>query len=532
MSLPSRVRSPTPANTERPLCWYAMLRISSCTMTVLPVPAPPNSPIFEPLAKVHMRSMTLIPVSRISTLACCSDTGGAGRWIGHRVIPSGAGSSSIGAPITLNMRPSVSTPTGTEIGPPVARAGSPRRKPSVASIAMVRTTLSPMAPSTSSTTVRPSPVLTSSASNSSGCSPGGNSTSTTAPMTWLTRPSLVFFFSGVDACFVLAICLPPSARRPHCFGAGNDLHQLRGDARLADLFCEQRERVDQIAGCIGCVLHRDHLGRVLAGLVLEHCREHLRLDVSRQQAVEHRLWVGFVDVVGARAVALTSLAGRNLRRDQHADLRLLLHGRDPLRVAEHHRIGVAPRVLLEGDGDRRENLDHSRPVRYPAHLGDHLTAVAEQEVAPLAADRDVPLAFGVVLIHVSRGGADVVHVDGPAKTLVRRDQDHHRALSLTAHEERVLVLGGALGGGLEHLEHLLGVRTRRLDRGLRALQASGRDDLHGLGDLLRVADRVDPPDDVPECRHLVGLRLSGLFGFRFVANGRSDLVELRRPVVL
>src|SRR6267142_1398037 len=478
-----------------------MLRISSCTITVLPVPAPPNSPIFEPLANVQMRSMTLIPVSRISTFACCSDTGGAGRWIGHRVMPSGAGSSSIGAPITLNMRPSVSTPTGTEIGPPVALTGSPRRKPSVASIAIVRTTLSPMAPSTSSTTVRPSPVLTSSASNSSGCSPGGNSTSTTAPMTWLTRPSLVFFFSGVDACFVLAICLPPSARRPHCFGAGR-------------------------------VLHRDHLGRVLAGLVLEHCLEHLRLDVSRQQAVEHRLWVGFVDVVGARAVALTSLAGRNLRRDQHADLRLLLHGRDPLRVAEHHRIGVAPHVLLEGDGDRRENFDHSRPVRYPAHLGDHLTAVAEQEVAPLAADRDVPLAFGVVLVHVSRGGADVVHVDGPAKTLVRRDQDHHRALSLTAHEERVLVLGGALGGGLEHLEHLLGVRTRRLDRGLRALQASGRDDLHGLGDLLRVPDRVDPPDDVPECRHLVGLRLSGLFGFRFVANGRSDLVELRRPVVL
>jgi hypothetical protein len=213
MSLPSRVRSPTPANTERPLCWYAMLRISSCTITVLPVPAPPNSPIFEPLAKVQIKSMTLIPVSRISTLACCSDTGGAGRWMGHRVTPSGAGSSSIGAPITLNMRPSVSTPTGTEIGPPVALAGSPRRKPSVASIAMVRTTLSPIAPSTSRTTMRPSPVLTSSASNSSGCSPGGNSTSTTAPMTWLTRPSLVFL-SAFGACFVFAILFSSLSSTP------------------------------------------------------------------------------------------------------------------------------------------------------------------------------------------------------------------------------------------------------------------------------------------------------------------------------
>jgi len=145
-----------------------MLRMSSCTITVLPVPAPPNSPILEPFANVQMRSMTLIPVSRISTFACCSDTGGAARWMGQRVMPSGAGSSSIGAPITLNIRPSVSTPTGTEIGAPVAATLSPRRNPSVASIAMQRTTLSPMAPSTSSTTTRPLWVLTSSASNSSG----------------------------------------------------------------------------------------------------------------------------------------------------------------------------------------------------------------------------------------------------------------------------------------------------------------------------------------------------------------------------
>ncbi len=133
-------------------------------MTVLPVPAPPNNPIFEPFAKVHMRSMTLIPVSRISTFACCSDTGGAGRWMGQRVAPSGAGSSSMGAPMTLNRRPRVSTPTGTEIGAPVAITLSPRRKPSVESMAMHFTTLSPIALATSSTTVRPSCVMTSSAS--------------------------------------------------------------------------------------------------------------------------------------------------------------------------------------------------------------------------------------------------------------------------------------------------------------------------------------------------------------------------------
>ena len=50
----------------------AMLRMSSIRLTVLPTPAPPNSPILPPLLKGQMRSMTLIPVSRISTAAAWS----------------------------------------------------------------------------------------------------------------------------------------------------------------------------------------------------------------------------------------------------------------------------------------------------------------------------------------------------------------------------------------------------------------------------------------------------------------------------
>src|SRR5256885_3752702 len=239
-----------------------MLRMSSCTITVLPVPAPPKSPIFDPLAKVQMRSTTFIPVSRISTFACCSETGGAGRWMGQRVIPSGAGSSSIGAPITLNIRPRVSTPTGTEMGAPVATTLSPRRKPSVASVAMQRTTLSPIAPSTSSTTLLPAAVFTSSDPNSSGCSPAGNSTSTTAPITWGTLPSFVLLF----VCAIAPPSLPLGGA--HRLGAAHDLHQLGGDPCLADLVGVQRQRLDQVAGGGGRILHCDHLGRVLAGLVL------------------------------------------------------------------------------------------------------------------------------------------------------------------------------------------------------------------------------------------------------------------------
>ncbi len=49
-SLPSRVRSPTPQNTEKPPCCFAMLLMSSMITTVLPTPAPPKRPVLPPFA--------------------------------------------------------------------------------------------------------------------------------------------------------------------------------------------------------------------------------------------------------------------------------------------------------------------------------------------------------------------------------------------------------------------------------------------------------------------------------------------------
>ena len=83
------------------------------TMTVLPTPAPPKSPIFEPLEKVQMRSMTLMPVSRISVSVDCSEMVGAARCIDIRAVPLNGPLPSMVSPMTLNMRPSVSSPTGT-----------------------------------------------------------------------------------------------------------------------------------------------------------------------------------------------------------------------------------------------------------------------------------------------------------------------------------------------------------------------------------------------------------------------------------
>ena len=78
-SFPSRVRSPTPANTENPPCSAAMFRISSMITTVLPTPAPPNKPILPPLRKGQRRSITLTPVTSICASVFCSSNAGASR---------------------------------------------------------------------------------------------------------------------------------------------------------------------------------------------------------------------------------------------------------------------------------------------------------------------------------------------------------------------------------------------------------------------------------------------------------------------
>ena len=78
-SLPSRVRSPTPAKTEKPSEPIATLLINSMIKTVLPTPAPPNSPILPPRRNGWTRSMTLMPVSNISSVVACSSNDGAWR---------------------------------------------------------------------------------------------------------------------------------------------------------------------------------------------------------------------------------------------------------------------------------------------------------------------------------------------------------------------------------------------------------------------------------------------------------------------
>mmetsp|Transcript_29261 Transcript_29261/g.93797 ORF Transcript_29261/g.93797 Transcript_29261/m.93797 type:complete len:206 (-) Transcript_29261:160-777(-) len=166
----------------------AMLLMSSMMTTVLPTPAPPKRPILPPLAYGARRSTTLMPVTRISADLPCSVKVGALAWIGANLSVGTGPRSSTGSPMMFMIRPRAAGPTGTMIGLPVSSHSWPRTRPSVASMAMVRTVFSPRCCATSSTRRGSSlATFTSRALRMGGSSPS-NCTSTTAPMTCVTLP--------------------------------------------------------------------------------------------------------------------------------------------------------------------------------------------------------------------------------------------------------------------------------------------------------------------------------------------------------
>ena len=185
-SLPSLERSPTPVKMEYPPCWVATLVISSWIRTVLPTPAPPKRPILPPFWYGVSRSITLIPVSRISTSWLCSSKPGALRWIDQCSSLSRLSKSSMVSPTTLKSLPSVFSPIGTFIESPVAATCMSLYKPSEAASIMQRTVLFPICWATSITAFLPL-FSTSRASLILGRF-SVNFTSTTGPITCVILP--------------------------------------------------------------------------------------------------------------------------------------------------------------------------------------------------------------------------------------------------------------------------------------------------------------------------------------------------------
>ena len=208
-SLPSLERSPTPVKIEYPPCSVAILLINSWISTVLPTPAPPNRPILPPFAYGAKRSITLIPVSRISTAGFCSSNVGGSLWItifGASLIGS---PSSIVSPSTLKRRPNVFSPTGTLIPLPSAVTSISLWRPSLAASIIHLTTWLPICCATSITHFL-SPFCTSRASLIAGNSWFSNSTSTTGPRTWIIFPVFIkkaslYYFRFLFLLFLLRL---------------------------------------------------------------------------------------------------------------------------------------------------------------------------------------------------------------------------------------------------------------------------------------------------------------------------------------
>src|SRR6476659_10062922 len=137
----------------------------------------------------------------------------------------------------------------------------------------------------------------------SGSPSGGNSTSTTGPITRTTRPAGLVPFPFSFAMSALSSSLVERLAGQHvALGRGgggrqrlratHDLRDLRGDLRLAGLVGDPRVGLDQLVRVVGGRLHGPLPGRVLRRGRLEQRREHPHLDVPRDEVVENGLGVG------------------------------------------------------------------------------------------------------------------------------------------------------------------------------------------------------------------------------------------------
>src|SRR3990167_2023132 len=185
------------------------------------------------------------------------------------------------------IRPQVLGPTGTVICDPVLTTSCPRVRPSVASMAMVRTVFSHRCCATSRTSVL-APFFVSSAVRIDGSSPG-KITSTTAPMTWLIEPLAVLAAAALGAAFLRVLVAAAvamfrslsSKSSSECFGTRDNLDKFGGDRGLAAAVVLDGQLVDQIAGIARGIVHRGHRRALFTRLAFDQRAEQLRLDIAR-----------------------------------------------------------------------------------------------------------------------------------------------------------------------------------------------------------------------------------------------------------
>src|SRR3990172_8364553 len=95
-------------------------------------------------------------------------------------------------------------------------------------------------------------LLTLSALKMGGSDPPGNSTSTTAPSTWVIFPMLI-------------LTIPPFNSSLQRFRRADDFHQLAGDRSLTRPVHLQGQTAHHFGRVAGCRIHRRHARAMFAG---------------------------------------------------------------------------------------------------------------------------------------------------------------------------------------------------------------------------------------------------------------------------
>src|SRR5215471_6779949 len=287
--------------------------------------------------------------------------------------------SSTGSPMTFMMRPNVPSPIGTAIACPVSKTSLPRTRPSVESMATVRTVDSPRCCATSSTSRLPL-LSVSSAFRISGSGPS-KCTSTTAPITCATRPILLLL-----VCTGAFIASPFDSKR---FRTGDDLDQFLRNHGLAGAVVLEGQAVDDFAGVTSGGIHRAHARALFGRGIFQKRAEYLNGNVAGQQLGQNLRFTRFVfvertGVLCARGCRFNG-CGNELLRD-----RLLRNYRLEFRIADRSNVELALIEQFQHPPANRERVREADALDM-AHLNridDVLTVQAAQLVAPLPADAE------------------------------------------------------------------------------------------------------------------------------------------------
>lgn len=309
-------------------------------------------------------------------------------------------------------------------------------------------------------------------------------------------------------------------------GTGDELDNFRGNLRLASAVVNQRQGLLELLGVVRGGGHRVHARRELRGERLLERTEDLGVHVQRHEGIKNlvRVLLELHDTLklrnlrvrrfaldGELAIFSRELEDFIVRRVNAntvnvAHLTFLgerqngLHGR--LRSDEGNESGVNHLDLVDflrgelgedfvGDGLR---VLRGRRLTHVEALDQVVLLLATVEVhTTLLTDGD-ELAFNALrleLRHALLRLANNEVVEPPAQTTITRADDEHRRLHRAHLRQRhvhILTSQSAVDGE-QNLDQRLRERARANDGVLRLAHLRRRDELHRIGDLLRVTDR-------------------------------------------